>query len=184
MPRWKRRVCCPVLSLCCINEHCLPVITTRPVINMAPRINDVATSLTDPPQFVAKPSLNPLPETFKPKFKEAYASQLRALRASCSRQEAFDACKKAASEMPRWTIEKEDAASGLLEGHAATKILRFKDDFVIRVADEAGGRVRIDMRSKSRLGKSDFGANAARTSEFMQRVKESGSLQAEWVPLE
>lgn len=151
---------------------------------MAPRMNDVATDLHDPPQFVIKNKLNPLPEEFKARIFEHYKEQLRALEAVCAKNTAFEACKSSAERMPRWTIEKADAEAGILEGHSSTKLMRFKDDWVIRLRDGDNSRVRIDMRSKSRLGKSDFGANAARISEFLADVKSTSAMPVEWVPLQ
>jgi uncharacterized protein (DUF1499 family) len=44
--------------------------------------------------------------------------------------------------------------------------LRFKDDVVIRIrADNSGAR--LDIRSASRIGSSDFGANAKRLRTFL-----------------
>jgi uncharacterized protein (DUF1499 family) len=47
----------------------------------------------------------------------------------------------------------------------------FKDDFIVRLAPRDGG-VRVDLRSKSRVGGSDLGANAARVRDFMARFNE------------
>jgi uncharacterized protein (DUF1499 family) len=45
-------------------------------------------------------------------------------------------------------------------------LFHFKDDFVIEVRPSDGGGSRIEMRSKSRDGISDFGANARRIRAF------------------
>jgi uncharacterized protein (DUF1499 family) len=45
----------------------------------------------------------------------------------------------------------------------------FKDDFIVRLSPRAEDGVRIDIRSKSRVGGSDFGANAARVRKFIKR---------------
>jgi hypothetical protein len=45
----------------------------------------------------------------------------------------FSACMVAAGKMPRWTINHEDRAGGIIEGVATTALLRFKDDWVIRL---------------------------------------------------
>lgn len=83
----------------------------------------------------------------------------------------FSACLAVAKKFPRWNIEYEDSASGIIEGVAVTALLRFKDDWVIRVRG-SGTETVVDMRSKSRLGKGDLGANAARIKEFFAKVKE------------
>ena len=56
---------------------------------------------------------------------------------------------------------RSDPAAGVIEGQDVTGLFRFVDDFAIRISS-AGGGARIDMRSKSRVGKGDFGANADR----------------------
>lgn len=65
-----------------------------------------------------------------------------------------------------------DGASGggwRIEAVATSFWFGFKDDFIVRIAPLDEGRVIIDLRSKSRVGGSDLGANAARVREFMKR---------------
>jgi uncharacterized protein (DUF1499 family) len=102
-----------------------------------------------------------------------------------TKQQTIEACVKVAKVMPRWRLEKEDASAGTIEGIATTKIFKFKDDFVVRV-EEAGGpdKCRIDMRSRSRMGKGDLGANAKRISEYMKKVAGTSGLETDWLPLE
>lgn len=45
----------------------------------------------------------------------------------------------------------------------------FKDDFIVRLTPRDEGGTRIDLRSKSRVGGSDLGANAARVRDFQKR---------------
>lgn len=52
---------------------------------------------------------------------------------------------------------------------ATTRVFRFKDDFTATIKDD-GDAVVIDVRSKSRIGKGDLGANARRIREFQQRL--------------
>ena len=117
-------------------------------MGIAPRLNDVATDLVSPPEFVKKTSLNPLPEDFKKPIADYY-TDLKPLRILKTRVETFDACIRAAKRMPRWTLEHEDVGAGIIEGVARTKLLRFKDDFVIRLSGSETETV-VDMRSKSR----------------------------------
>ena len=46
----------------------------------------------------------------------------------------------------------------------------FKDDIVVRVRPEGAGS-RVDVRSMSRVGLSDLGANAARVRAFLARLQ-------------
>ncbi len=57
----------------------------------------------------------------------------------------------------------------IIEGTVTTTILGFKDDVVIRVTDE-GESTYVDMRSASRFGGADLGANARRIVAFMNAL--------------
>ena len=64
-------------------------------------------------------------------------------------------------------VVRVDPDAGIVEGTATTFWFGFKDDMVVRIRPgEDGGSV-IDMRSVSRVGQSDVGANAARISSFL-----------------
>jgi len=69
-----------------------------------------------------------------------------------------------------WEIVASDASAGRIEATATTAWFGFKDDVVVRVRPEAAGS-RIDVRSVSRVGRSDVGANAARIRAFLEKQK-------------
>jgi uncharacterized protein (DUF1499 family) len=48
--------------------------------------------------------------------------------------------------------------------------MAFRDDIVIRITTTAGGTL-IDLRSASRVGQSDLGANARRIRDFLRRYQ-------------
>ena len=58
---------------------------------------------------------------------------------------------------------------GRLEATATTPWFGFKDDVVVRVT-AAGSGSRVDVRSKSRVGRSDLGANAKRIRAFLAEL--------------
>ncbi len=53
-----------------------------------------------------------------------------------------------------------------------TRIMAFKDDVVIRVRSNADGTL-LDLRSVSRVGISDLGANARRIRQFQRTFGET-----------
>jgi uncharacterized protein (DUF1499 family) len=65
----------------------------------------------------------------------------------------------------------DDSAGGgwRIEAVATSTWFGFKDDFIVRLTPMDDGRTKVDLRSKSRVGGSDLGANAARVREFMKR---------------
>lgn len=82
----------------------------------------------------------------------------------------FDTALQTAKAMG-WTIAAQAQTNGRIEATATTFWFGFKDDVVIRVAADAGG-TRLDIRSESRVGSSDVGANAARIRAFGKKLRE------------
>ncbi len=60
-----------------------------------------------------------------------------------------------------WEIVSRETAAGTLQAVATTAWFGFKDDVTIRVSPDPQGS-RIDIRSRSRVGRGDVGANARR----------------------
>lgn len=68
-----------------------------------------------------------------------------------------------------WHIVAAVKSEGRIEATARTRWLRFKDDVVIRICEQNGG-TRLDIRSASRIGRSDLGANARRIRSFLREL--------------
>lgn len=90
--------------------------------------------------------------------------------APLSLPDAPDACfakaLAAAKWMPRWEVVAEDAAARRIEAVATTFLVRYRDDISIEVRSAAGGCT-VHVRSKSRLGRGDLGANAKRIRAYL-----------------
>jgi len=71
----------------------------------------------------------------------------------------------AAAEALGLEIVREDPSARVIEATDTTRIFRFVDDVAIRVRPDGDGS-RVDVRSRSRDGKGDLGANAARIRAF------------------
>lgn len=127
----------------------------------APRINDITTTPDDPPRFRSRPDYPPANAAVQ---KQAYPD-LAPIALKQEPAAAFTAAAAAAKRMPRWEVVHEDAAARVLEAVATTGLLRFKDDVVVRVTPAEGGSA-VHVRSKSRLGKGDLGANAQRIRAY------------------
>ena len=82
---------------------------------------------------------------------------------------AFNRALDTARQMG-WTIVAADDKSGEIEASDQSRWMGFTDDIVIRVAKADAGS-RIDLRSSSRLGRSDFGVNAARVRAYLARLR-------------
>ena len=67
-------------------------------------------------------------------------------------------------------LVEADAAQGRIEATATSLLFGFKDDVVVRIAGDAGV-TKVDVRSKSRVGRNDFGMNAKRIRAFLAKLK-------------
>ncbi len=86
-----------------------------------------------------------------------------------SPDEAFAAIARLAPRQERWFSLKVDEGERRLRAVAKTKLVRFRDDVSIWVVAEGAGST-VHMRSKSRLGRGDFGVNAARIRSFQRQL--------------
>jgi uncharacterized protein (DUF1499 family) len=68
-----------------------------------------------------------------------------------------------------WEVVTVDSEAGRLEAIDTTFWFGFRDDVVVRVRPGADD-VRVDVRSVSRVGVGDLGANAARIRHFLDRL--------------
>ena len=83
----------------------------------------------------------------------------------------FDMAYQAALETANdrgWTIVTAEPEEGRIEATDTTFWFEFKDDVMIRVMPEGEGGSRVDVRSVSRVGLSDLGANAKRVKLFLE----------------
>jgi hypothetical protein len=140
-----------------------------------PPIHDITTDTRRPPQFVAILPLRaaaPNPATYGgtdvARAQAAAYPDLRTRRMDATPADAFKRALQAARDMG-WEVVAADAAAGRIEATDTTFWFGFKDDVVIRVeADGAGSRV--DVRSVSRVGVGDVGANAARIRAYLRTL--------------
>jgi uncharacterized protein (DUF1499 family) len=143
-----------------------------------PRIHDISSDLDNPPVFVAILPLRAAatnPATYG--GPEIAAEQRRGYPDIVPLQLAMSpasAYAKALSLMKKngWEIVADDPAGGRIEATATTRWFGFKDDVIVRVLPAAGGS-RLDMRSVSRVGKSDVGTNAKRIRDFFATITAS-----------
>ena len=135
-----------------------------------PAINDITTDLDDPPAFSALARaaqergapMKPLDRATIDAQKAAY--DLAPIRLDVPPRQALAGAERAARELG-WTVVASEPAAGRLEATDVTGIFQFVDDVVVRVRPSNGGSL-VDVRSKSRVGKGDVGANAARIRAF------------------
>ncbi|MEZ0122550.1 MAG: DUF1499 domain-containing protein [Candidatus Reddybacter sp.] len=165
----------------------------------APAIHDISTDLAQPPVFIfaqgeRRPGHNTLQhegEDLAELQRQGYR-QLTPLHVSASKAEVWAAAKAVIAEN-NWRVLGEDKSRGHIEAVATTRLMGFADDIVIRISAEAvagetasaqtasdsRGKEKssavenliVDVRSVSRVGVSDLGANAARIESFLNALQ-------------
>jgi uncharacterized protein (DUF1499 family) len=142
-----------------------------------PPIHDISTDTQNPPQFEAILPLRANAPNSTEYAGEEIAEQQHAAYSdiqpeffSATPETTFDAAMAVAREMG-WDVVANDKNRGRIEATATTFWFGFKDDVVIRIAPHEVGS-EVNMRSLSRVGRSDVGANAERIRDFMQRLIE------------
>ncbi len=143
-----------------------------------PAIHDITTDTGFPPAFVAilerrKDAANP-PAYAGPEAaalqKQAYPD-VEPLLLQVPVSGAYELALQAAHDSG-WEIVAVSQVEGRIEATDTTRFWGFKDDIVVRISGQ-GHESRIDVRSKSRVGKSDVGANAERILKYLERIRNS-----------
>jgi uncharacterized protein (DUF1499 family) len=156
-----------------------PLWGLQKTAGQVPRIHDITTDTADPPQFVALLPIRQQTPNGPEYGGEKIASQQKAAYPDIQPQslevapaEAFDRALEAARRM-NWEIVAGVPDEGRIEATATTRWFRFKDDVVVRIKRQGTGS-RVDVRSKSRLGLGDLGANAKRIRTYVRELEAAG----------
>jgi uncharacterized protein (DUF1499 family) len=175
VPRWRAGPWLPVLALCVALAAVAPQLIFLSRAKSVPPIHDITTDLADPPAFVALAEVRAKsPNGVAYEGAKAAEGQRRAYAdiqpkvVALPPREAVQRVIDAARALG-WEVVASDAAAGRVEATDTTRWFGFKDDIVVRVRAEGSGS-RIDVRSASRVGVSDVGANAARVRELLARL--------------
>jgi len=152
------------------------VLSQRPDTTNVPPIHDITTDTVNPPRFEAILALRadaPNPPEYAGgevarQQQQAYPD-ITTLTIQSPPDEVFAAAEQVARDLG-WDIVAADRAAGRIEATDTTTWFRFKDDVVVRLTARDTG-TDVDVRSESRVGRSDMGANAARIRIFLQQLK-------------
>jgi uncharacterized protein (DUF1499 family) len=140
-----------------------------------PAIHDISTDLVNPPKFVAIAPLrvnasNPVEyagEEIAVQQRKAYP-ELATLSFAQSKADLMTASEQAVKNLG-FAVVSANTATGIVEATDTTTWFGFKDDVVIRIKDEGSQRF-VDIRSKSRVGRSDLGKNAERIHSIINEL--------------
>lgn len=139
-----------------------------------PPIHDITTDTANPPIFIAIAPLradspNGIDYATNPAEQQKAYPDIKTMTSELPAAELYKKALDVVREMG-WEVVSQAPDDGRIEATDTTLWFGFKDDVVIRVAEEGTGS-KLDMRSMSRVGKSDLGKNAERIRAFMDKMK-------------
>lgn len=161
---------------------CLPVIAVTAGVADSlryPAINDITTDTTNPPAFAHAPTLPAnagrdlgFPVENGPIIAEYYPD-LEPLTFNQPPDQVYRRARGVATSRDfAWTITADNEARHIFEAVAETRLFHWNDDVIVRVRPDGDGGSIVDVRSKSREGKSDLGANARRIRRFLEALSD------------
>ena len=109
------------------------------------------------------PTINDVKTGATPEYPE-----LKAQRFALPQDRVYAAALAAAQGMG-WEVTAQSAEKGEILAVATTAVFRFKDDVTLNVSRDTDSTV-VNMRSHSRIGKGDLGANARRIRDFQTEL--------------
>ena len=150
-----------------------------------PPISQVSTDLTSPPPFMFSTKARaargrveppPLNEETRAAQRAAYPD-LETVKVEMDSSEAYRLSLSVASDLGWRIVDAEPPnlagdGSALIEATDHSLFFGLVSDIAIRIRPGAT-RTAIDIRSVSRIGKHDFGANARRVRRFIAGIKEA-----------
>lgn len=144
-----------------------------------PPIHDITTDPDDPPEFEAILELpanegrdlsypNGAPDTAAQQ--QAAYPDLTTVERDESPTVLFARVLEAIDDLG-WTVVATQSAFGQIEASDTSRLFRFVDDVVVRIRPWNNGS-QLDVRSTSRIGRSDLGANAKRIRALLAKLDE------------
>lgn len=152
-----------------------------------PMINDVTTDPINPPRFDVVARLRPRGTV---EYAGLYAAEqqrqaypdIEPLEVAATPQIAYEEAIKVITKR-KWRVVVERAPQagrrdGQIEAVARTPIMGFRDDVAVRIRPASDGAL-IDVRSASRYGRHDLGANASRIRSLLEEIDDAVALRTD-----
>ena len=175
VPKWRKGAWIPFAALAFAAAAFLPPVLLLEYAKGTANIHDITTDYFDPPQFVALMGIRQQsPNGFAyggekvAKVQQQVYPDIKSLIVKTPPAETMQSAIDAARSLG-WQVVSSDAPSGRIEATDTSLWFGFKDDVVVRIRPEGTGS-RVDVRSVSRVGSGDVGANAKRVRKFLSKL--------------
>lgn len=148
-----------------------------------PPVTDITTDAADPPRFEVVARLRPVNRNRYPGLAAATLQRqawpdIEPLDVNASPKAAYDGALSVITRR-KWRVVDARAPAPGRDGHieaiARTPIMGLRDDVSVRIRATRDG-ARVDVRSASRYGTTDFGANAERVIALIDDIDDAAAL--------
>lgn len=178
----------PLVAVIVAGIATLVPLKMREAFEAKPFIHDITTDFSDPPTILAAADLErvnppeyngdeavPRSSLTVAEAQRAGFPNIKPIETELSVEDAADRASQTIRDMGMKLLSDGPVEDGwVIEAAYKSAWFGFIDDFVVRVEPTRDGS-RVDIRSKSRVGGSDLGANGARVLEFIERFNAEDS---------
>ncbi len=156
----------------------LPIVAATALFEYSariyPAINDISTDTQDAPSFWDVPIPMEYPGAAVAKLQHAAYPDITPLILPISQQQTFKLALTVVTGKG-WEVIAKDPVEGRIEAVDSSLLFGFKDEVVLRIAASDKGTI-VDIRSRSRIGRIDRGANAKRIRDYLETLRESVAM--------
>ncbi|MBK1874435.1 DUF1499 domain-containing protein [Marinobacter sp. 1-3A] len=171
--RWRPALVGVLVTLAVVAMVAIPM-QMKERAQSVPPIHDITTDMENPPAFTLlaaareeAPNAVDYPGAETAKQQQLAYPQLKPILVDAPLASVMETVKRKI-QARGWKIA--GTTDNTIEATATTRWFGFKDDVAIRMTETEQG-VQVDMRSASRLGKSDLGTNAERIQIFFEDLE-------------
>ncbi|MFK5913722.1 MAG: DUF1499 domain-containing protein [Woeseiaceae bacterium] len=151
----------------------LPIISATLMFeysaNAYPKINDISTDTLDPPSFWDVEEPMEYPGDSVAELQKAAYPDIVSLTLPITSEQAFEHALAIITDKG-WEIVAKVPDEGRIEAVVSSLLYGFKDEIVVRIVSADDGVI-VDVRSRSRIGRIDRGANAKRIRNYLKDLK-------------
>lgn len=140
-----------------------------------PAINDISTDPADAPVFWDMPNPTDYPGAKAAALQRQAYPDLAPVMLAMAPEKAFAAALATARDKG-WTVVASVPEEGRIEATVSSRLYGFVDEVAVRIVPADGGS-KVDLRSRSRLGRVDRGVNANRIRSFVADLHRQSQQQ-------
>lgn len=150
-----------------------------PMALSEPPLNDITTDFDDPPELTIAINTRPpgaqdaeYPGASAATLQRSLYPDIQPIVVQRPAAETYELVLQALRKLGMEIVREEEptrGAPGMVEAVDRTLVIGFRDDVAVRITGRPG-KAKIDIRSASRWGESDFGRNAQRTRAIVREI--------------